>query len=211
MKKKAAVLMVMVILFVSAMAIGLSEPTEAPEEKDQYTPEELLSIWYQIGSMLKEYGSYPYVELERGDKGYEVRLLQIRLAELSYYFKAIDDKFGSGTYAGMRQFERMNGLHVDGIASANDQRLLFSSSAQSNTGSSGYTDYTEDSGDAEDAEDVPDEEDEGDDGFLPDPMPHLTIDPDVFRTLRPLEPVVPIPTPKSTIDLSDMFDRFRHK
>jgi hypothetical protein len=106
-----------------------------------YTPDELLQQWYQIGAMLRENGNYPYVELRKGDTGYEVKALQTRLAELGFYKKEVTDNFGKGTYSAMRLFEKANQLTVDGIASISDQQTLFSSSAiaysekKTNTGS----------------------------------------------------------------------------
>lgn len=94
-----------------------------------YTPDELLQQWYQIGAMLRENGNYPYVELRKGDTGYEVRALQTRLAELGYYQKEVADNFGKGTYSAMRLFEKANQLTVDGAASVSDQQTLFSSNA----------------------------------------------------------------------------------
>ena len=94
-----------------------------------YTPETLLQQWYQISAMLRENGNYPYVELRKGDTGYEVRALQTHLAELNYYKKEVADNFGKGTYSAMRLFEKANHLTMDGAASVADQQILFSSKA----------------------------------------------------------------------------------
>ena len=94
-----------------------------------YTPEELLQLWTEIGVILRANASYPFVELEKGDIGYEVTMLQTRLQELGYYQKDIVDNFGSGTFNGIRDFERQNGLIADGIASPADQQYLFSDAA----------------------------------------------------------------------------------
>lgn len=100
------------------------------------TPEEMLQQWYQLGELLRENGNYPYVELGKGDTGYEVTALQTRLTELGYYHKEIVDNFGSGTYSAMRAFEKANGLTVDGKASVADQQLLFSAAAAAYTATS---------------------------------------------------------------------------
>lgn len=94
-----------------------------------YTPEELLQQWYQIGAMLRENGKYPFVELRKGDTGYEVRALQTRLKELGFYKKEVTLNYGKGTYSAMRLFEKTNHLTVNGIASVTDQQTLFSSTA----------------------------------------------------------------------------------
>ena len=73
----------------------------------------------------------------KGDSGNDVVALQTRLAELGYYTKAVVDNFGNGTNSAMRAFEKANGLKADGIASASDQKLLFSDQAVANPGGSG--------------------------------------------------------------------------
>lgn len=135
MKKVAVLFLVLLFLFLPAVANGPPEAASAesaPEE--DYTPEEMLSLWYEIGSYLRENGLYPFVQLQKGDLGYEVRALQIRLAELGYYTKALADNFGNGTYAAMRKFESVNSLPVNGIASVEDQKRLFSPKALANSG-----------------------------------------------------------------------------
>lgn len=133
MKRLAALLAALITILMLCTASG-ETVTPAPTPAPTYTPEEWLALWYQIGNMLRENGKYPYVELQRGDTGYEVRFLQMRLQELGYYNKEVVDVFGPGTYAAMLHFERTNRLHIDGIASAEDQRLLFSSQALYSTG-----------------------------------------------------------------------------
>ncbi len=125
MKRLTVVLMVLILLILPGLASQSSE---------DYTPGELLEQWYQLGAMLRENGTYPYVELHREDKGYEVAALQTRLKQLNYYDKEIVPSFGSGTEAAMRRFERVNKLKVNGWASIEDQVLLFRSVALPNTG-----------------------------------------------------------------------------
>ena len=93
------------------------------------TPEELLQQWYQLGDQLRKAGNYPLTELSKGDTGYEVTMLQTQLAQLGYYQKKVVDNFGSGTYNALRAFEKANKLTVDGVASVEDQILLFSGNA----------------------------------------------------------------------------------
>ncbi len=134
MKKIASI--VMSILVACSVWPALSETAVPMDPSAAFaaavqneTPEELLQQWYQIGALLRERGNYPYVELRKGDTGYEVKALQTRLAELGFYKKDVVDNFGSGTYAAMRLFEKANQLTVDGAASVSDQQALFSSGA----------------------------------------------------------------------------------
>jgi len=128
------------------LALAVPALAETADTAAASTPDEALQQWYALGALLHEYGNYPYVELSKGDSGYEVTALQTRLAELGYYQKEIVDNFGSGTYSAMRAFEKANGLTVDGKASVTDQQLLFSSNAavytQQSTTSSGSSGTT---------------------------------------------------------------------
>jgi peptidoglycan hydrolase-like protein with peptidoglycan-binding domain len=126
MKRLMTMLLVVLLLLTAAPALG---ETVSATSAFTGTPEELLQQWYQLSALLKENGAYPFVELKKGDAGYEVTALQTRLKELGYYQKEIVDKFGSGTYSALRSFERANGLTVDGEASVADQQALFSSNA----------------------------------------------------------------------------------
>jgi hypothetical protein len=134
-------------LFAAALLIGVTPAFGAAASTadtvqtgaaslEQYTPEELLNLWSQIGDLLRANGTYPFVELEKGNTGYEVTALQTRLAELGYYHKEIVDYFGNGTYSAMQDFERANGLQVNGVASVADQQALFGSGAVASTGRS---------------------------------------------------------------------------
>ena len=126
--KKILIFLLLFALLAVPLQAGLSEETQP------YTPEQLLQIWHQLIAMMREAESYPYVELREGDRGYEVMFLQARLAQLRYYGKAIDPNFGSGTRGAMRLFERVHKLQVNGVASVEDQKLLFSSKALTNPG-----------------------------------------------------------------------------
>lgn len=122
----------MAVLLLCSALTALSETAPASDipmltatPLSAYTPDELLQQWYQIGAMLRENGKYPYVELRKGDTGYEVKALQMRLAELGFYKKEVVNEFGKGTYSAMRLFEKANQLTVDGIASVSDQQILY--------------------------------------------------------------------------------------
>jgi hypothetical protein len=142
--RRYALLILLVVLLVLPMPV-LAEtvsPTSgtANEALSGYTPDELLQQWYQIGALLRENGNYPYVELSKGNSGYEVIALQTRLAELKYYQKEIASNYGSGTYNAMRAFEKANDLAVNGVASVEDQQVLFSSMAVAYSGGKVTTD-----------------------------------------------------------------------
>ena len=127
MKKIAVFLLLFCLALMPAQA-------EVMDEAQAYTEEQLLGYWHQIIALMREMEVYPYVELSEGDRGYEVMFLQARLAQLLYYGKEISPQFGKGTYAAMRMFERTHKLRVNGIASVEDQKLLFSSKALPNPG-----------------------------------------------------------------------------
>jgi peptidoglycan hydrolase-like protein with peptidoglycan-binding domain len=129
---KRLLIMLIVVSLLLAAAPALGETTSATVAFTG-TPEELLQQWYELNTLLKENGIYPFVELKKGDTGYEVTALQTRLKELGYYKKEVADNFGSGTYSALRSFERANGLKVDGEASVADQQALFSSAVVKNT------------------------------------------------------------------------------
>ena len=132
MKKYLSLLLVLMAM---VFAIPASAETVAPTADaattaaSQYTPEEMLDQWYQLGTLLRSSGNYPFVKLSKGDSGFEVRALQTRLAELGYYTKEVVDDFKNGTYKALRTFEKANDLKVDGVASAADQKVLFGSDA----------------------------------------------------------------------------------
>lgn len=124
-------------LLAAALLIGFSPAFGAAAlAAETLQPEELLQQWLQIGSQLRANGAYPFVELEKGNTGYEVTALQTRLAELGYYHKEIVDYYGNGTYSAMRDFEKANGLKVNGAASVTDQKALFGADAVAYTGRS---------------------------------------------------------------------------
>jgi peptidoglycan hydrolase-like protein with peptidoglycan-binding domain len=125
MKKLAIMLMILILLILP----GLASQTDSG-----YTPEELLAVWNQVGAMLRENGTYPYVELRNGDTGYEVMALQTRLKELGYYDKEVVPTFGGGTGTAMRLFEKVNNIKVNGWASVEDQQLLFKPAALASSG-----------------------------------------------------------------------------
>ena len=61
--------------------------------------------------------------------------LQKRLRALGYYSGNIDGYFGSQTYRAVRNFQKVNGLTVTGVADPYTQQVLYSASAKSYSGS----------------------------------------------------------------------------
>ena len=191
MKKIAVFLLLFCLALMPAQA-------EVMDEAQAYTEEQLLGYWHQIIALMREMEVYPYVELSEGDRGYEVMFLQARLAQLLYYGKEISPQFGKGTYAAMRMFERTHKLRVNGIASVEDQKLLFSSKALQNPGTPAGLD---------EGQTVPPDSGQWPDLEPPDwwtvfpkiplvtPGPGFEIDPDILDNLDPGKFITPTPAP----------------
>ena len=67
--------------------------------------------------------------LRRGSKGREVTKLQNALKGLGYYTMAVDGKYGKGTEAAVKAYQKKNGLAADGIAGPKTQGKLYGSTA----------------------------------------------------------------------------------
>lgn len=67
--------------------------------------------------------------LSYGMKGQDVRELQTRLAELGYYSDKVSGNYLTNTRAGVRWFQQVNGLSVDGVAGPSTQSRLYSVNA----------------------------------------------------------------------------------
>ena len=80
-----------------------------------------------------------YKLLSTGDSGSDVEKLQQRLKELKYYTGAVDGRYGSQLATAVKRFQSSLGLDTTGIASANLQRMIYSSAAPTYTGNS-FTD-----------------------------------------------------------------------
>lgn len=74
--------------------------------------------------------------LYKGCTGSDVRVLQQLLKNLGYYTGAVDGIFGSNTRTAVQNFQRRNGLGVDGIAGRNTFRILLSGDAIGPSGGS---------------------------------------------------------------------------
>ncbi len=66
-----------------------------------------------------------YETLTSGAEGKKVRALQQALKELGFYNGTIDGKFGAGTLAALKAFQKKNGLRETGIALPELQQLLY--------------------------------------------------------------------------------------
>lgn len=67
-----------------------------------------------------------YKNIEFGDRGKKVENLQKRLIELGYLPEgAADGAFGYQTYQAVKDFQKANGLHSDGVAGRSTQTRLF--------------------------------------------------------------------------------------
>ena len=91
-----------------------------------YTVDELLILREMINEQLLIHGYNPYFDIERGEKGEAVSDIQEKLQELGYYTGAISAKFDTETQKAFKRFEKENNLKNDGVASREDQIVLYS-------------------------------------------------------------------------------------
>ena len=75
-----------------------------------------------------------YQTLKLGSTGNAVTNLQNKLSSLGYFDDKSSGTFSSKTEKALKQFEATNDLEIDGIASNEDQQLLFSSDAKAFSG-----------------------------------------------------------------------------
>ena len=73
-----------------------------------------------------------------GSKGEEVKKIQTKLKNWSYYSGSVDGVYGSGTLSAVKKFQKKNGLTADGIAgkATLEKMGIFSSSSTSNSSNS---------------------------------------------------------------------------
>lgn len=80
-----------------------------------------------------------YTTLEDGAEGAQVKKVQQALKNLGYYKGSVDGKYGAGTAAAVKEFQRVNNLTVDGKAGPATQRMLFGgNAAEANTSTLEY-------------------------------------------------------------------------
>ncbi len=80
--------------------------------------------------------------LKRGSQGSTVRTLQTRLKEWGYYKGSVDGVYGSATEAAVKQFQKKNGLAVDGIAGPATLRAIGISGGSSTSGGGSYSSHS---------------------------------------------------------------------
>lgn len=68
-----------------------------------------------------------------GDSGTKVKTLQKALKIMGYYTGSIDGKYGSGTTAAVKKFQKSKGMSQDGIAGSTTIKLLFGSNSKEDT------------------------------------------------------------------------------
>lgn len=76
---------------------------------------------------------------KQGSRGNEVRQIQQKLKTWGYYSGEVDGIFGVQTKKAVMDFQRKNGLTVDGIAGSATLRAMGISSSQQTGGSGGYS------------------------------------------------------------------------
>lgn len=79
-------------------------------------------------SSIRDIGDAPATS-KPGDRGSKVKKLQQALKLTGYYTGSIDGKYGSGTEAAVRKFQRKNGMSEDGVAGKVTIKLLFGEKA----------------------------------------------------------------------------------
>ena len=65
-----------------------------------------------------------YFTLKRGMEGEPVKKMQQALKNQGYFSGLVDGYFGEGTENAVKQFQRYNGLQVDGVAGPATLRTL---------------------------------------------------------------------------------------
>ena len=119
--KRALFLMLTLFIMVFSFNVTASGNVDAALDVTTLTTEELLNLKEIIDARLIDLGIYPFIALERGDRGEEVERLQGRLMELFYLDGLATARFDSQTQLALKQFERANQLTPDGLASIEDQ------------------------------------------------------------------------------------------
>lgn len=136
MRNKLATLvcLTMALMLIAALPLLSTADEETGVNVSALTPQTREHLWYELGAWLRMEGTYPFMNLKRGDNNLDVFFLQYRLYELGYYAKAFDYQFGPGTENGMRLFQKANKLPMTGKASVADQKHLYSPAALPNPG-----------------------------------------------------------------------------
>ena len=75
-----------------------------------------------------------YLPLELGNECPQVKTVQDRLAELGYFIGQATGEYLADTESAVREFQKSNGIKVDGKAGGETQRTMFSSAAKAAEG-----------------------------------------------------------------------------
>ena len=94
-------------------------PTPLPE-----TPDSVMAVTRDPAI------ATPEPVLRTGSRGDDVKNLQSRLMDLGYYGGDLDGQFGAMTKNAVIDFQRANGLEVDGMVGTETRTLLFSAQAK---------------------------------------------------------------------------------
>lgn len=105
-------------------AVGREPTGTLTEEMQQF----LLSA--SAPRLGEESAAAQYTNLNPGDSGEAVMDLQRRLVELGYANGNPNGKYGNATISAVQLYQALNGLDVDGLASAWMQSMLFSDDAR---------------------------------------------------------------------------------
>lgn len=132
----------MLCLVLLTIAFSASSQETTPSPLASMSTEELLALRAQIEEQLLARGYAPYVDLERAARGEAVVRVQERLQALGYLSGPVTGKFDAETQLAFKSFERHNGLNSNGLASREDQRLLFSEDARPRPSASSAPDST---------------------------------------------------------------------
>lgn len=128
-----AFIILLLCLLLSVPAVAETAETAAPAP----TPDlsglnimQLLDLREQVERALLAQGYNPYFDIERGARSEQVSRIQERLTELGFYNSRITGQYDSATMKAFKQFEKAHNLNNDGLASREDQAVLFSLDAQ---------------------------------------------------------------------------------
>lgn len=123
MKRIISLLMALVLL------CGIVPAFAEVPDISQLTGDELLLLQSTVDTRLRDLGIYPYLELKKGEKSDEVLQLQARLAELNYFSNEPSGKYDDATVKAVKAFEKANDLKQNGVASIEEQQMIFDKNA----------------------------------------------------------------------------------
>ncbi len=112
-----------------ARSAGVTVTRPSSAKADRLTPQEEWSLFCRVDSLLKGDTDARFSPLAEGGAGAQVALLQMGLRGLGYFRGEIDSVYSDATLLAMVAYEGANGLQIDGLASEEDQELLFSGRA----------------------------------------------------------------------------------